>query len=109
MFLKWVAGFPGGHYTQRFLVEYKQLGQETEWKQEWYNDHTDKNQEVHMNITGLQPAQAYEFRVLAENARDHNNRSDFTCEQVKKTNGNCFIIFHCSAACNSVAGISVFI
>ena len=88
MFLKWVAGFPGGHYTQRFLVEYKESGQDTDWKQEWYYDHADRNQEVHMNITGLQPAQSYVFRVLAENTRDRKNRSDFTHEQFRETKGN---------------------
>ena len=69
-------------------MEYKESGQETDWKQEWYNDHADRNQKVHMNITGLQPAQLYVFRVLAENAREHNNRSNFTREQVRETKGN---------------------
>ena len=79
-------------------MEYKELGQETNWKQEWYYDHADRNQKVHMNITGLQPAQVYVFRVLAENTRDRNNRSDFTHEQKIKTKGS-LIAVHFSFWC----------
>ncbi|XP_041379357.1 contactin-2-like [Gigantopelta aegis] len=90
VFLTWIAGFPGGQYTQRFLVEFKEAGRGTEWTQQWYNDHAARNQKIYMNITGLHPGRVYVFRLLAENTRKHRNRSPFTSELTMKTKERCF-------------------
>ncbi len=72
--LSWKPNFPGGDFTQVFLLEHRVLG--GEWKTKQYEDNPSGS--IVANVVGLEAGTVYEFRVRARNSRDANNEGEYT-------------------------------
>ena len=69
--LRWKSNFPGGDFTQVFILHYREQGSEN-WETRDYGD--SPGGYVLAEITGLKAGTAYEFRVMARNDRTTGER-----------------------------------
>ncbi|XP_071078615.1 uncharacterized protein [Haliotis cracherodii] len=80
--LRWKSNYPGGDYTQTFLLHYR-VETSGEWKTQEYEDNP--RGYVYADVTGLQSGTRYEFKVMARNDREQSNEGPFTQVESQET------------------------
>jgi hypothetical protein len=84
VFLRWKSNFPGGDFTQVFILHYREQGTEN-WETREYGDNPGGY--VLAEITGLKAGTTYEFRVMARNDRTAGERDGQFTQIIKLKTG----------------------
>ncbi|XP_046578404.1 nephrin-like isoform X2 [Haliotis rubra] len=82
VWLKWKPNFPGGNFTQSFLLHYR-VSPEGNWTSEPVPQGTGTN--IIRRVVGLEPDTEYAFKVQSRNNRRSNNMGPETQEIYQKT------------------------